>query len=83
MKRMLKRIYGLSILEDINQVLCKKNMNLVQLWPQVNQKQKTSQNPNGLQTAKKKHKDNITSLKTLIGCDDCQLIKKIDNWEIG
>ena len=31
---------------------------------------------------KKKHKDDITSLKKLIGCDDCQLIKKVGNWEI-
>ncbi|MCR8538957.1 MAG: DUF1543 domain-containing protein [Prochlorococcus marinus CUG1439] len=29
----------------------------------------------------KKHKDDIASLKK-IGCDDCQLIKKIGNWEI-
>ena len=34
----------------------------------------------GLQ--KKKHKDDISSLKKLIGCDDCKLIKNIDNWEI-
>ena len=31
---------------------------------------------------KKKHKDDITSLETLISCDHCELIKKIDNWEI-
>ena len=31
---------------------------------------------------KKKHKDDIASLETLISCDDCKLIKKIDNWEI-
>ena len=31
---------------------------------------------------KKKHKDDIASLEMLISCDDCQLIKKIDNWEI-
>lgn len=31
---------------------------------------------------KKKHKDDISSLKTLIGYDDCILIKKIGNWEI-
>ena len=31
---------------------------------------------------KKKHKDDITCLKKLINCDDCQLIKKIGNWEI-
>ncbi len=31
---------------------------------------------------KKKHKDDIASLKLFIGCDDCQLIKKIGNWEI-
>ncbi len=30
----------------------------------------------------KKHKDNISSLKKLIICDDCQLINKIGNWEI-
>ena len=30
----------------------------------------------------KKHKDEIASLKRLISCDDCQLIKKIGNWEI-
>ena len=31
---------------------------------------------------KRKHKDDIASLETLISCDDCELIKKIDNWEI-
>jgi len=31
---------------------------------------------------KKKHKDDIASLEMLISCDDCALIKKIDNWEI-
>ena len=31
---------------------------------------------------KKKHKDDIVSLKMLISCDDCKLIKKIGNWEI-
>ena len=30
----------------------------------------------------KKHKDDITALKKLITCDDCQAIKKIGNWEI-
>jgi len=31
---------------------------------------------------KKKHKDDVASLKLLIGCDDCHLIQKIGNWEI-
>ena len=31
---------------------------------------------------KKKHKDDIASLETLLPCDDCELIKKIGNWEI-
>jgi hypothetical protein len=31
---------------------------------------------------KKKHKDDLSSLETLISCDDCELIKKIGNWEI-
>ena len=31
---------------------------------------------------KKKHKDDITSLKIITGCDDCQLINKVGNWEI-
>ena len=31
---------------------------------------------------KKKHKDDITSLKILIGCDNCQLIQRIGSWEI-
>ena len=31
---------------------------------------------------KKKHKDDITPLELLIACDDCQVIKKIGNWEI-
>ena len=35
-----------------------------------------------LMGCKKKHRDDIDSLKMIIGCDDCQLIKKIDNWEI-
>ena len=30
----------------------------------------------------KKHKDDITALRKLITCDDCQAIKKIGNWEI-
>jgi hypothetical protein len=32
---------------------------------------------------KKKHKDDIASLKNLIILDDCELIKKIGNWEIN
>ena len=31
---------------------------------------------------KKKHKDDLASLKEIIGCDDCQLIQKIGKWEI-
>ena len=31
---------------------------------------------------RKKHKDDIASVKMLITCDDCQIIKNIDNWEI-
>ena len=31
---------------------------------------------------KKKHNDDIASLETLISCYDCELIKKIGNWEI-
>ena len=31
---------------------------------------------------KKKHKDDIAPLEKLISCDDCQIIKKIGNWEI-
>ena len=31
---------------------------------------------------KKKHKDDIASLENLICFDDCELIKKIGNWEI-
>ena len=31
---------------------------------------------------KKKHKDDLASLERIISCDDCQLIKKIGNWEI-
>jgi len=31
---------------------------------------------------KKKHKDDIASLEVLISCDDCELIKRIGNWEI-
>jgi len=30
----------------------------------------------------KKHKDDIAFLEILISCDDCKLIKKIDNWLI-
>ena len=32
---------------------------------------------------KKKHKDDIAPLKILTGCDDCELIRKVGNWEIG
>ena len=35
-----------------------------------------------LRGCKKKHKDDIASLSTLIDCDDCQLIKNIGSWEI-
>ena len=31
---------------------------------------------------KKKHKDDIASLEMLLSCDDCELIKKIGNWQI-
>ena len=31
---------------------------------------------------KKKHKDDINTLELLIDCDNCQLVKKIGNWEI-
>jgi len=31
---------------------------------------------------KKKHKDDIASLEMLCCCDDCELIKKIGNWQI-
>ena len=31
---------------------------------------------------KKKHKDDMASIKIITGCDDCQLIKKVGNWEI-
>ena len=31
---------------------------------------------------KKKHKDDIALLKNLFTLDDCELIKKIGNWEI-
>ena len=30
----------------------------------------------------KKHKDDIASLEMLFSCDDCEIIKKIGNWEI-
>ena len=35
-----------------------------------------------LMGCKKKHKDDIASLKILIGCDDSKLIQSIGNWEI-
>ena len=35
-----------------------------------------------LSGCKKKHKDDIASVKMLISCDDCQIIKNIDSWEI-
>ena len=35
-----------------------------------------------LSGCRKKHKDDIASLNTLISCDDCQLIKNIGTWEI-
>jgi len=31
---------------------------------------------------KKKHNDDLASLEMIIKCDDCELIKKIGNWEI-
>ena len=35
-----------------------------------------------LMGCKKRHKDDIASLKILIGCDDSKLIQSIGNWEI-
>ena len=35
-----------------------------------------------LMGCKKKHKDDISSLEILIGCDNSKLIHSIDNWEI-
>ncbi|MDA9729262.1 DUF1543 domain-containing protein [Prochlorococcus sp. AH-736-N17] len=35
-----------------------------------------------LMDCKKKHKDDISSLEILIGCDDTELIHSIDNWEV-
>ena len=35
-----------------------------------------------LNSCKNKHKDNIHSLRNLFSLDNCQIIKKIDNWEI-
>ena len=35
-----------------------------------------------LNGCRKKHKDDIASVKMLISCDDCKLIKNIDSWEI-
>ena len=32
--------------------------------------------------SKKKHIDDLSSLDMLISCDDCELVKKIGNWEI-
>jgi len=31
---------------------------------------------------KKKHKDDLASLENLVSCDDCEVIKKIGNWQI-
>ena len=35
-----------------------------------------------LSGCRKKHKDDIVSLNTLISCDDCRLIKNIGSWQI-
>ncbi len=35
-----------------------------------------------LSGCRKKHKDDIASLNTLISCDDCKVIKNIGSWEI-
>ena len=35
-----------------------------------------------LNGCKKKHKDDVNSIKNLVTLDDCELIKKIENWEI-
>ena len=35
-----------------------------------------------LRDCKKKHKDDIASLKVLNECDDCKIINSINNWEI-
>jgi len=35
-----------------------------------------------LMGCKKKHKDDIASLKVISGCDDCQIIHAVNNWEI-
>ena len=43
---------------------------------------KTKAKSKWLNGFKKKHKDDISSLENLISLDDCELIKKIDQWEI-
>ena len=43
---------------------------------------KNKANSKWLNGLKKKHKDDISSLEILTSCADCQLIKKIGNWEI-
>ena len=35
-----------------------------------------------LNGCKKKHKDDVNPIKNLVTLDDCELIKKIENWEI-
>ena len=35
-----------------------------------------------LMGCKKKHRDDIDSLKMIISCDDCEQIKKVGNWQI-
>ena len=49
----LKKIYGLSILEAIIQLLCKKNMNLDWLQLKLNLRQKIKLNLNGLLAVKR------------------------------
>ena len=45
-------------------------------------KLKAKKSQNQMANEVKKHKDDIASLEKFFGYDDCQLLKKIDSWEI-
>ena len=59
-----------------------KKCNLCLKADKVHYRVRSAIHPKWLNSCKKKHKDNIHSLRYLFSLDNCQIIKKIDNWEI-
>ena len=69
-------------MEAIIQLLCKEKHEFGLVIASNKLEAKNIAKSKWLIGCKKKHKDDIASLEMLISCDDCELIKKIGNWEI-